>query len=227
VTHKAPLSEQLAQLRPRLERAQQARVASVRLTGIPGSLTLLDEHRLHGTLLHELFTSWSFSPAGTVADLRAHLDAVSAPVDTLRAEHSALRDAQHEALHGPQWHTLLQHVGSLTTERDAIGPDLRTADHRARHLAACIIALTEAAERLDAAPAVTKHQLARATADGLRALLEHSGLTGLSQNNLEGAGQLRITTQALTNELEALRPHAASLAARAQSIEQQLEEILG
>jgi hypothetical protein len=225
--HAAPHAAEIASLRPRLALAQRARIDLARLTGCPDSVDANTSDSSHAELLAELDARWATSGGRSAGAHRAQLLLLAAPAEELQREVTALRDAQHEALHGPAWAELVETVRSLATEREAIGPDLRAADLRGRHLQACATALQQAALRLEAAPERTAAALAEATAHGLHEVLEQTGLLPLMTTDLLGADALRAAAATLDEVYMRLAPHISALQDRLMALERQLDELLG
>lgn len=209
----APYATDIAELRPREARARRAHTALALLVG------LSPEDDLGLERLTEVRAAWA-APHATLAELRSTLEPIAAELPGLAEAMRALRAAQHEALHAPEWAAFVAALEPVIVERDAVVPVAARSAARVQHLRTARDAAAEMSTRLTALPEATRPTVAAAWSAAFAELL---GGLGLSASAAEPA----LAAEALDLLLPAAEAEAAHEGARLAALDAHLQSLLG
>lgn len=109
---RAPFAEPIRELAPRASLAGAAAADLARTAGLDGDASA-SSTGLVGELVAGLLGPW-LPPDSTIQQLREHLAPLAAGAPALHAELTALRQAQHEALHEAEWADVVAEINALS-----------------------------------------------------------------------------------------------------------------
>lgn len=225
----APFAAEIRELRPRMERAQQAEIDLTQLHTVPGGLRRGEGDSIQQEIAQELLDRWMpDDPDATVLQARAVVAAAAGRAEHLMAAFADLAHKQHDALHDERYRAFNTHVRELMNQQASWRARFDAYDEEATALRGVITACERSKARLPAPDAPAYPRVLEAMTDGIVDLIESTGLEALLPPlGDDRAAWLDALPEAADDAVEAHADAVQQATREVEQLQQRLTHLLG